>query len=165
MQNNIINTSHFSKDIVDLFKILVQHGVEYLIIGGEAVIYYGYPRLTGDIDLFYARNLSNAHKLFSALGDFWAGNIPGLENPNELIEEGLILQFGRPPNRIDFINQISGVEFGEAWDTKSTVTLPVPASESLSIHYIGLNALIKNKIASGRPKDMDDLSYLRKITQ
>lgn len=96
-------------------KGLQRHRVRYVIVGGEAVIFHGYPRLTGDIDFFYENSAVNTRRLFAALNDFWSGRVPGVRSPEELREEKLVVQFGRPPNRIDLLNRIDGVTFTEAW--------------------------------------------------
>lgn len=75
-----------------------------MIVGGEAVIYYGNPRLTGDVDFFYDSSTENTEKLYLALTEFWAGDIPGLNSVDKLQEVCVIVQFGVPPNRIDLIN-------------------------------------------------------------
>ena len=72
----------------------------------------------------------------------------------------MVIQFGRPPNRIDLINKISGVSFAEAWKGRISREMVV-GKRPLTILYIGLSALIKNKQACGRPKDLEDLKYLR----
>ncbi len=82
-----------------------------------------------------------------------------MENAGELMQPGLILQFGRPPNRIDLLNQIDGVSFDEAWETRTEVTL-VGEAGSFPVHYMGLAKLIENKRAAGRPKDLQDVEYL-----
>ena len=80
------------------------------------------------------------------------------------MEAGLILQFGRPPNRIDLINTISGVTFDKAWPTRTKVTLASEA-EDVPLSYISLDKLIANKRAAGRPKDLDDLAYLQRAAE
>ncbi len=80
------------------------------------------------------------------------------------MEAGLILQFGRPLNRIDLINTISGVTFDEAWPTRIEVTL-VSEEEDIALFYIGLDKLIANKRAAGRPKDLEDLAYLQRAAE
>ena len=131
-----------------------------MIVGGEAVIFYGHARYTGDVDFFYSDEDKNAKVLFDALSVFWEGNIPEINNFAELQVPGQILQFGRPPNRIDLLNQIDGVHFDEAWPHRKKVELeaePIP----IPINYLDLGNLIKNKEASARPKDLDDLKYLK----
>ena len=71
-----IEAAHFSPDTREFIRLLDQHGVRYVIVGGEAVIYYGYARLTGDVDFFYDRDVANVRALFAALTEFWDGSIP-----------------------------------------------------------------------------------------
>ena len=164
MPRDRVEAAHFSPDIQDFIRLLHVYEVKYLITGGEAVIYYGYARLTGDVDFFYDHRADNAGKLFQALTEFWGGSIPGIEDVAELMEAGLILQFGRPPNRIDLINTISGVTFDEAWPTRTELTL-ASGEGDIPMFYIGLEKLIVNKRASGRPKDLEDLAYLQRATE
>jgi hypothetical protein len=152
-------SSHFSKDIIEFIKLLGKHDVEYVIVGGEAVIYYGYARLTGDVDFFYRTSAENISKLFRALSEFWDDSIPGVEKIEELEEPGVILQFGVPPNRIDLLNRIDGVTFEEVWRNRTKCHLE-SGDRTVSIFFIGLDELIKNKEAMGRHKDLEDLKYL-----
>ena len=156
-----IDAAHFSPDIRLFIGLLDRHEVRYLIVGGEAVILHGHVRLTGDVDFFFAGDEPNVGKLFAALEEFWDGDVPGLAGPEELMDEGVIVQFGLPPNRIDLINAIDGVEFTDAWSGRVEAVLVSPEGE-LRIPFIGLEALVLNKRASGRAKDLDDLSYLIK---
>jgi hypothetical protein len=156
-----IDSSYFSSDIRDFIVLLHRCAVRYVVVGGEAVIHYGHARLTGDIDFFYARTPENARVLFEALLAFWSGSIPGLSTAAELEDDGVIVQFGRPPNRIDLLNRIDGVTFSEAWDTRVTVPVETPEG-TVPLYFLGLANLIRNKEAVGRPKDLDDLAYLRK---
>lgn len=141
--------------------LLADRGVRYLIVGGEAVILYGHARLTGDTDFFYAVDADNARRLFEALREFWHGDVPGVNAPSDLTDLGVIIQFGRPPNRIDLLNQIDGVTFDQAWPGHLKVEM-TDGSRTVPVPYIGLEALIRNKEASGRPKDLDDLAFLRR---
>jgi len=154
-----MKSSHFSKDTQEFCRILGKNKVKYVIVGGEAVIYYGYARLTGDVDFFYDLSKENAMKLHNALHEFWHGDIPGLSRLEELMEPGTILQFGAPPNRIDLINSIDRVSFKEAWESGATATLNLKG-KAIEIYFIGLDELIKNKEAMKRPKDLEDLKYL-----
>jgi predicted nucleotidyltransferase len=153
--------SHFSKDIQEFLYLLYNHQVKYVIVGGEAVIYYGYVRLTGDIDIFFESSPKNVKRFYKALTNFWEGAIPGLKGYEELLEPGVIIQFGVPPNRIDLINRIEKVSFNEAWEGKVTEKIRLKAL-AVSIYFIGLNQLIQNKESLERPKDMEDLKYLKK---
>ncbi len=151
--------SNFSGDILEFLYMLFNRKVNYLIVGGEAVIYYGHARLTGDIDIFYGLDEENIDNLFVALQEFWNGDIPDLDSKSELRKEGMIFQFGVPPNRIDLINTIEKVKFSEAWKHKITTEI-IYNNRPVSIYYIGLDDLIKNKEAIGRFRDQDDLRFL-----
>lgn len=164
MSQDRVDAGHFSTDIQEFIRLLYSHDVRYVITGGEAVIYYGHVRLTGDVDIFYDRQFENAQRLFRALSEFWGGNIPDVAEAKELADAGLILQFGRPPNRIDLLNRIEGVSFEEAWSGRQEVLLAFE-SEAVPMYYIGLEQLIANKESVGRPKDQDDLTYLKEIDQ
>lgn len=154
-----IESGYFSSDIEQFLFHLVQNHVRFLIVGGEAVIFHGHARLTGDIDLFYELDPENSQRLFEALHHFWGETIPGIELPRDF-KSGEILQFGVPPNRIDLMNQIDGVGFSDAWQNRVQVQLTLPTG-AVSLNYIGKEELAKNKLASGRPKDIQDLRYFQ----
>ncbi len=154
-----MNAAHFSPDTVDFLHELHRHHVRYLLVGGEAVIFHGHARLTGDVDFFFDPTVANVQALYQALLAFWCGSIPGVESAEALMEEGLVLQFGVPPNRIDLMNTISGVGFCEAWPNRESATMAHRGCE-FPVWYIGRQELCINKEASGRPKDLDDLIYL-----
>ncbi|MCC5843011.1 MAG: hypothetical protein JJU05_02040 [Verrucomicrobia bacterium] len=149
---------YFSNDVEEFLSILSKHQVEFLIVGGEAVIFHGHARLTGDIDVFYNIDPKNLNRLYTALGDFWGGDIPGVMSPNDF-KSGEIIQFGMPPNRIDLLNQIDGVSFSEAWENRIELSMML-STTTFPLCYIGKAELRKNKLASGRPKDLQDLLFL-----
>jgi hypothetical protein len=157
-----IASGYFSKDIVDFIYLLHKNSVKYVIVGGEAVIFYGHIRLTGDIDFFYELSSRNTGNLFLSLKQFWHGSIPEISDPSELMHKGRIIQFGRPPNRIDLLNRIDGVDFNEAWRSREESLLH-SGSKIIPVYFIGLRMLIKNKKTVRRPKDLDDLNYLEQI--
>jgi hypothetical protein len=156
-----IDAATFSKDVLEFIRLLEKHGVLYVIAGGGAVIFHGYPRYTGDVVFFYERTESNTSRLFAALLDFWNGKVPEIENAAELMEEGQIVQFGRPPNRIDLLSSIDGLDFSEAWDSREKAQI-IGAGHQIAAYYLGKAALIKNKKASGRPRDLDDVQRLER---
>lgn len=159
-----MRASHFSLDTQEIIKLLAHHKVKYVIVGGEAVIYYGHARLTGDVYLFFGTSKTNAQGLYHALDQFWGGSIPGVKGYQELMDPGTIFQFGIPPYRIDLINKIEGVTFEEAWKKRTMTTMEI-SGETIPVYFIGLAQLIKNKKAIHRPKDLDDLKYLRKAKE
>jgi predicted nucleotidyltransferase len=157
-----MDPSYFSPDILEFLKLLSLHEVRYLIVGGEAVIYYGHARLTGDVDIFYDLAKENTERLFRALKVFWEGDIPEIAKPEEFQKKGAIVQFGRPPHRIDLINDISGVFFERAWLNR-TVEEVMIKDKAYPVIYIGLEELITNKRNANRYKDLEDLKYLTAI--
>ena len=150
-----IDAASFSEDVCEFIRLLCQHTVKFLIVGGEAVIFYGHIRFTGDVDFFFDSSRDNVVRLHAALNEFWEGSIPGIVDFRELTEAGKIVQFGLPPHRID------GVTFGDAWANRKAVTMD-PGSRPIRFHYIGLEDLARNKEVSGRPKDEEDLKFLRR---
>lgn len=110
-----LKKDNFSTDVLELLTLLYKHKVEYLIVGGQAVIFYGHVRLTGDIDIFYNQTRKNAKNLYNVLREFWKNDIPGIESESELMENNIIFQFGVIPNRVDLISTIEAVNFDEAW--------------------------------------------------
>ena len=153
---------YFSDDVSEFLFLLSKYQIKYMIVGGEAVIYYGHIRLTGDIDFFYENKLANCKLLFLVLQEFWNNNIPGIQNYKELMKEGMVFQFGIPPNRIDLVNKIEDTDFKSAWERKSIVNYTYK-NNNFDMYYIGLSDLIKNKQAIHRYKDKEDLKFLKKL--
>jgi hypothetical protein len=158
-ENRRIDAANFSADTLEFIRLLAKHSVRYIIVGGQAVIFHGYARFTGDIDFFYSNEPSNAEALFRALLEFWNGNIPGISSAGDLQEAETVTQFGRPLNRIDLLTSIDGVTFDEAWATREIVLIQ-DRSRTIETALLGLPKLIQNKKASGRSKDLDDLGHL-----
>ncbi len=145
----------YTSDWIAFVESLNATKVEYLIIGGCAVAYHGYPRLTGDLDILIRPTLENAERVVQALAKFGFGSL-GVE-PQELVGPDQILQLGMRPNRIDLVTSIAGVGFEEAWARRVPGDFGgVPAC------YIDPEALIRNKLATGRPQDARDAEELRK---
>lgn len=119
-----MRADHFSDDVQALIALFAKHRVRYLMVGGEAVIYHGHPRLTGDVDFWFDQTSDNATRLFAALGEFWEGPVPGLGGAAELMVPAVVLQFGRPPHRVDLLGAVDGVRFDEAWPNRLPVTPP-----------------------------------------
>ena len=140
-------------DFKEFLKLLNSHRVEYLLVGGYAVGYHGYPRATGDIDLWVAVRQNNAEKLVVALREFGL-NAPQL-SADIFLQENQIIRMGVPPMRIELLTTISGVDFDSCYSERI-----VDVIDSVEVHIINLKHLKQNKQASGRYKDLDDLQYL-----
>lgn len=143
------------RDFKEFLKLLDKHSVEYLLIGGYAVAYYGYPRPTADMDVWIAMHPDNAARITKAVREF------GFETPDLyealFLEPGNIIRLGQPPMRLAILNTIDGVEFKQAFKDRT-----VDQIDGQSVNLIGLRDLKLNKRAAGRPKDLDDLSKLAK---
>lgn len=159
MAQKSIEAQHFSVDTLDLIRQFAAFQAKYVVVDGEAVIYHGYPRFTGDIDFFYSDSPDNIQAVFLALREFWSGVVPGVNTAEELAEPGVVVQFGRPPNRIDLLNRIDGVTFAEAWSSRLELSITGIVPE-IPLNMLDLQNLLRNKRASGRAKDLDDLKAL-----
>src|SRR5688500_12636840 len=118
-----IDAANFSPDTLEFIRLLAKYSVRCVIVGGQAVIFHCYARFTGDVDFFYSNEPANAEALFRALLEFWEGNIPGIFCAADLQQPATVIQFGRPPNRIDLLTSINGVTFEEAWSTREIVLI------------------------------------------
>ncbi len=139
-------------DFKEFLKLLNAKKVKYLVIGGYAVGYYGYPRTTNDLDIFVAAEPKNAEKLVTVLRAF---GFSGADLSPELFLKDRIVRMGVAPIRIELATEISGVSFGECY-AKRVVAL----IDGVRVNLISLSKLKKNKKASGRHKDLDDLEHL-----
>jgi hypothetical protein len=146
-------TIHLPPDFKEFLKLLNAHQVEYLLVGGYAVGYYGYPRATADIDLWIAINPANADKTVAVLKEF-GFNVPDL-SPELFLKEWQIVRLGVPPVRIELATTISGVIFDECYPLRVTDKL-----DGVDVNLISLKHLKLNKKAAGRHKDLADLENL-----
>lgn len=147
------NSKVFPPDFKEFVELLNENGVKYLITGGYAVAFYGHPRYTGDIDFWVEASQENAKKLIQVLNDFGMGSLN--LSPDDFSKPDSIIQIGYPPHRIDIINEIDGVEFNEAYSAKKEAVV-----DDITVNFISLEDLKKNKRASGRYRDLDDLENL-----
>ncbi|MGD1046682.1 MAG: hypothetical protein ABR936_15345 [Bacteroidota bacterium] len=137
----------------EFVELLNRNRVEYLIVGGYAVIAHGYPRSTGDLDVWVNPTQSNAKKVLHVLKEFGFGKLKITEK--NLFTKGTILQFGYVPLRIDVLTDIDGVEFEEAFPRRFKKKY-----SGIMINFIGKEALTKNKSSAGRKRDLADLEEL-----
>jgi hypothetical protein len=140
-------------DFKEFLKLLNSYEVEYLLVGGYAVGYYGYPRATGDMDIWIAVHPDNANKLMRVLGDFGFGTV-GLSEAL-FLQENKIIRMGNPPIRIEILTSISGVEFSACYAQRVSDVI-----DDVPVHLIDLAHLKQNKQVAGRYKDLDDLDNL-----
>ncbi|HTX89787.1 MAG TPA: hypothetical protein VMC09_01105 [Anaerolineales bacterium] len=146
-------TTRLPPDFKEFLKLLKEHKVRYLLIGGYAVGYHGYPRATADMDIWVAIQPDNAQKIVSALQEF---GFDSSELSAELfLKNDQIIRMGVPPVRLEIITSISGVEFDECYKERVIDNL-----DGIEVNLISLKHLKVNKKASGRYKDLNDLENL-----
>lgn len=143
------------KDLREFVELLLSRGVEFVVIGGHAVAFHGYPRLTDDLDLLVRPTKDNAQRVVDALAAFGFGDV-GL-GVDDFIAPDQVIQLGRVPNRIDLLTHVYGVTMEEVWETRVEVDL-----DGLKVWFIGKDALIRNKKATGRKQDLADAEKLER---
>jgi hypothetical protein len=148
-----MGSTSLTRDFKEFLQCLNDHGVRFLVIGGHAVGFHGYPRATADLDVWVDLDPKNAEMLVQALVEF-GFNVPDL-NKEMFLQRDRIIRMGIAPNRIEILTGIDGVTFAEAYQNRIKAE-----TEGLMLSYISLSDLKKNKKASGRNKDLDDLENL-----
>jgi hypothetical protein len=142
-----------TKDFKEFLQCLNAHGVRFLVIGGHAVGFHGYPRATADLDVWVDLDAKNAELLVRAFVEF-GFDVPDLKK-EMFLQKDRIIRMGIAPNRIEILTEIDGVTFAEAYPNRIEAE-----TEGVMLSYISLPDLQKNKKASGRNKDLNDLENL-----
>jgi hypothetical protein len=140
-------------DFKEFLKLLNEKNVRYLLIGGYAVGYHGYPRATNDMHVWIAVHPDNAKRIVEVLREF-GFDLPELV-PDLFLKKDKIIRMGNPPMRLEISTGISGVEFEESYASKIVDTL-----DGVQVNIIDLPHLKNNKKAAGRLKDLADLENL-----
>jgi hypothetical protein len=141
------------QDFRDLLELFNKNGVDYMIVGAYALGFYGAPRYTGDLDVFVKTSPTNARRIMQALNEFGFGSV-GLTT-EDFEAEGIIVQLGVPPVRVDVITSITGVSWPQAQSGRVKGQFG-----DLMVYYIGRDDFIANKRVLGRKKDLADLEAL-----
>ena len=144
----------FPRDFKEFLQLLNSKKIEYLVIGGYAVGYHGYPRATGDLDIWIAINLQTAMKMVEVLKEF------GFEPPElqkELfLKEQKVIRMGVPPMRLEILTSIDGVDFEACFNNRLVADFG-----DFKVNFISKSDLLINKRASGRPQDLVDFDKLQ----
>jgi hypothetical protein len=148
-----MGTIELPPDLNEFLRLLNSHDVEYLLVGGYAVGLHGYPRTTGDMDVWVNATPENASKLVGALIEF--GYAAANLSPAPFTDPSKIVRLGVPPVCIDLIMTISGADFASSYARRK-----LDESTGTPVSLISLEDLKANNKAAGRPKDIDDLNYL-----
>jgi hypothetical protein len=146
-------------DFRDLLAAFVANDVRFVVVGAHALAVHGVPRVTGDLDVWVEPTPANAKRVWQALAEFGAP----LETLNlreaDFEQRDQVVQLGLPPYRIDIMTSVSGLEFAQGWSGRLAASL-----FGVSVPFIGREAFILTKRASGRPKDLEDLRALEGTT-
>jgi hypothetical protein len=139
-----------NQDFVDLLRAFNAANVRFLVVGAYALALYGRPRATGDLDLWIDATPENAARVMEALAAFGAplSDVAA----RDFSREGIVFQIGVPPGRIDILTQLTGLSFTDAWSDR----LRRPFGD-VEVDFIGREAFLRNKRATGRPKDLADI--------
>lgn len=140
----------------DMLSALNAAGAEYLLIGAYAMAVHGCPRATGDIDIWVRPTPANAARVWQALRRFGAPLSRMRETDFHTPDN--VYQIGLPPQRIDILTSVSGVDFDAAWAERLQIEV-----EDQTVTVIGLRQLYQNKLACGRDKDMLDAKILKRL--
>ncbi len=147
-------TIRLNQDFKEFIQSLNNHEVQYLVVGGYAVAIHGHPRYTKDIDIWLRLDKQNAQKVVAALEEFGFGSL-GLR-AEDFLDINQIIQLGYPPNRIDLLTTLPGVDFEDSYVARVQILI-----EDVLVDCIDLHNLRKNKQASGRLQDLADLENLQ----
>ena len=147
---------YFNHDFRDFLRALNEHEVEYILVGGMAVILHGYVRTTGDMDIWIKKSKENYKKLVLAFREF---GMPVLDLTEEsFLDDKLnVWGFGRKPVLIEILSEVKGLDFDEAFK----IAL-YHIEDNIKIRFLHLNSLIESKKAAGRYRDLDDIDQLTK---
>jgi Nucleotidyl transferase of unknown function (DUF2204) len=142
-------------DFKDMLSCLKGEEVDFIIVGAYALAAHGFPRATGDIDIWVSNSPQNAQKIIRALIKF--GAPVSQLSEEDFTAPDVIVQLGVEPCRIDLLTGIDGVGFDEAWRNKISITI-----DDLEINILSKEDLLRNKLATGRDKDQGDIVWLKK---
>lgn len=137
----------------EFLQLLESFDVKYLLVGAIARSLIGEPRTTGDIDFWVSNDRENAEKMVAVADRFGFGSL-GL-TLDDFLADDIVVQLGYPPRRIDIMTAISGIKFDEAWENRTICSI-----NGIKVNVISKGDFIKNKLATGRAKDLADVEEL-----
>ena len=142
-----------NQDFVDLLRAFIVHDVRFLVVGAYALAVHGRPRATGDLDVWIDPTAENAPRVMRALAEFGAPLTS--VSAADFSQPGVVFQMGLPPRRIDLLTELTGLTFADAWPGRLRA-----AFGPLEVDYLGRDAFIRNKRATGRTRDLADIENL-----
>jgi len=144
-------------DFHDVLRAFVDHEVRFLVVGAHALGAHGIPRATQDIDVWIDATASNAARTWRALVAFGAPLADLGIRDSDFSRPDVVVQVGMPPNRVDILTGVTGLRVEDAWSTRAEGMV-----EGVRVPVLGRDALIENKRAAGRHKDLGDIEALEK---
>lgn len=147
-----------NRDFRDLLAAFSAHSVRFLIVGGYAVTFHARPRFTKDLDLWIDPTSENSNRVVAALADFGAPLSTHGVAAKDFENIGTVYQLGMPPNRIDILTAIRGLEFPPCWSRRVAASFA-----DVSVSYLSREDLITNKRAVRRPQDLVDAEELERL--
>jgi len=142
-------TEALNADFRDLLHAFLEGDVDFVIVGAHALAAAGVPRATKDLDVFVRPSSENANRVFESLLRFGAPVHAHGVRPEDFAETGTVYQMGLPPRRIDIVTHIDGVDFETAWSGRTEKEI-----DQMRLPFRGLDEFVRNKSASGRPRDL-----------
>jgi len=143
-----------NKDFKEFIGLLNKNRVRYLVVGGYALAFHGFPRYTKDIDFWIWVNEENAKNLVKTLEEFGFSALELQED--DFLTPGYVVQLGQPPARIDLLTSVTGLRFEECYESRAHINI-----QGSEIDFIDLESFKKNKKAVGRYQDLADLENLK----
>ena len=140
-------------DFVDLLRAFAAADVRFLIVGAYALAHHGRPRATGDLDVWVDPTPENAARVMRALSIFGAP-LQDITD-DDFARPGVVFQIGVPPARVDVLTDLTGIAFAEAWPSRDAGRFG-----PLTVDFIGREAFVRNKRATGRARDLGDIENL-----
>ncbi len=144
----------FPRDFKEFLQLLNSKKIEYLVVGGYAVGYHGYPRATGDMDIWIALNEHNAINMVEAMKEF--GFDPPELQKELFLKDQKVIRMGVPPMRLEILTSIDGVHFKACFNNRVIADFG-----DFKVNFISKDDLLTNKRASGRPQDLVDFDKLQ----
>jgi len=142
-----------NKDFKEFIELLNKNNVKYLVVGGYALAFHGYPRYTKDLDIWLWVDEENANNLLTVLEDFGFSSLSLKQE--DFLSPGYVVQLGQPPGRIDLLTSVTGLEFEPCYASRVTIEI-----QGAKIDFSDLESFKKNKKAVGRYQDLADLENL-----
>jgi hypothetical protein len=144
------------KDLRELLELFSSNNVDFLVVGGHAVAFQGYPRFTEDLECYVRPSVENGSRIVHALREFGFGSLDIAAE--DFGANDRVIQLGRAPNRVDLLTRLCAVAFDDAWSTKVLGNI-----DGVPVWFIDRDSLLRNKRATARPQDLADADFIERL--